>query len=108
VYDLGRRERIQRIALEHPGYELLGEQIAFSGDWPWPFGELADWLLHGLAPHPGISNVVVTGGADPLIVTGSTVGGSLALYDAESGGFLRRVGTGNFTVTRLQAPWGDR
>jgi methylamine dehydrogenase heavy chain len=108
VYDLARRERVQRIALEHPGYELLGESISFSGDWPWPFGGLADWLIYALAPHPGISNLVVTRGPEPLLVTASSLGGSLAVYDAESGEFLRRITSGNFTVTRLQAPWGGR
>jgi methylamine dehydrogenase heavy chain len=107
VYDLASRERIQRIELVHPGYELLGEAVSF-GDWTWPFGGLADWLLYALAPHPGISNVLVTSGPDPWIVTGSMIGGSLAVYDARSGDFLKRVVSGNFTVTRLQAPWGAR
>ena len=108
VYDLAKGERVQRIELEHPGYELLGEPIAFSEDWTWPLGRIADWLIYRVAPHPGISNVVVTAGPDPLIATGSSIGGSLAVYDAESGAFLRRVTSGNFTVTRLQAPWGAR
>jgi methylamine dehydrogenase heavy chain len=108
VYDLATRERVQRIELVHPGYELMGEPVAFSGDWPWPFGGLADWLIYVVAPHPGISNLVVTAGPDPLIVTSSSLGGSLAVYDAESGAFLRRIASGSFTVTRLQAPWGGR
>jgi len=108
VYELATGARVQRIDLEHPGYELLGESVDFSRDWAWPFGGIADWLIYSLGPHPGISNVVVTGGRDPLIVTSSEMGGSLAVYDAESGEFLRRLTSGNLTVTRLQAPWGSR
>lgn len=106
VYDLAERRRVQRIALEHPGFELLGEPVGFGRDWPWPFDGLSDLLIYGLAPHPGISNVVVTSDSTPLIVTASNLGGSLGVYDAETGEFLRRVASGNFTVTRLQAPWG--
>jgi methylamine dehydrogenase heavy chain len=108
VYDLARRERVQRIALEHPGFELLGTPIEFGRSWPWPLNRLSDLLIYGLAPSPGISHVVVTRGADPLIVTGSSLSGSLALYDAETGDFQRRVATGNFTVQRLQVPWGRK
>ncbi len=106
VYDLARRERVQRIDLEHAGFELLGEPISFGESWPWPLNRLSDLLIYGLAPSFGISHVVVTRGNDPLIVTGSSLGGSLAVYEAETGTFLRRVTTGNFTVQRLQAPWG--
>jgi hypothetical protein len=42
----------------------------------------------------------------PILVTGSEYSGSLGLYDAASGEFLRRLATGNMTTLALQAPYG--
>ena len=47
-----------------------------------------------------------TGQDSGLLVTGSRIGGSLAVYDALSGEFLRRVSSGNLTVHTLHTPWG--
>jgi methylamine dehydrogenase heavy chain len=103
VYDLATRERVKRIELVHQGIELLSESFAFGQDWVWPFDGLYDWLLSMLPVE--ISNVIVTRDEAPLLVTGSRIGGSLAVYDAETGEFLRRVSSGNLTVERLDAPW---
>ena len=103
VYDLETRERVQRIELVHQGLELLGQSFAFGEDWIWPFNGLYDLLLAMLPVE--ISHVMVTRDAEPLLVTGSQIGGSLAVYDALSGEFLRRVSGGNLTVQRLDAPW---
>jgi methylamine dehydrogenase heavy chain len=103
VYDLSRRERVQRIALVHPGFDFLGESLAFGEDWVWPFDGLYELLL-SLLPAD-ITNVLVTRDDAPLLVTGSQIGGSVAVFDAVSGEFLRRVASGNLTVQRLDAPW---
>lgn len=103
VYDLATRERVQRIELVHQGIALLSESFVFGQDWIWPFNGLYDWLL-GMLPVE-ISCVMVTRDESPLLVTGSRIGGSLAVYDARSGEFLRRVSSGNLTVERLDAPW---
>jgi methylamine dehydrogenase heavy chain len=103
VYDLARRERVQKIELVHPGFDFLGESLAFGEDWPWPFDGVYDLLLSFLPA--GVSNVLVTRDAAPLLVTGSQIGGSVAVFDALSGEFLRRVASGNLTVQRLDAPW---
>ncbi|UCE85052.1 MAG: amine dehydrogenase [Deltaproteobacteria bacterium] len=105
VYDLGTRERTQRIALHHPGFSFMGDTIEFGKSWPWPFNRLSDWLLDSVAPNPGLDVVAVTQDAEPLLVTGSKQSGSLAVYDARSGRFLRRISSGNFMVHAVQAPW---
>jgi methylamine dehydrogenase heavy chain len=105
VYDLAARERIQRIPLRHPGLAFVSETIEFGRSWISPFDRLWDWMLDALVPHPGIYQVQVTRDAAPLLVTGSQIGGSLAVYDALSGDFLRRVTSGNLTTHGLQAPW---
>ena len=48
----------------------------------------------------------MTRDAEPLLVTGTQMGGSVAVYDADSGRLLRRVASGNLTSHVIQAPWG--
>ena len=106
VYDLGTRKRLERMPLSHPGLALLSETIEFGRDWPAPLDGLWDWMLDHVVPSPGIHQVAVTPDAKPLLVTGSQQGGSVAVYDAQSGELLRRVSSGNMTTHVLQAPWG--
>ncbi len=105
VYDLARRERIQRIRLRHPGLSFLSEDIDGS-DLRWPFDRLFNWALDTVVPNPGLNQVGVTQDDAPLLFTGSQIGGSLAVYDALSGEFLRRVPAGTMTTHALQAPFG--
>ncbi|MCZ6783771.1 MAG: amine dehydrogenase large subunit [Proteobacteria bacterium] len=98
VYDLESRKRVQRIELLHPGFSFLHMSFEFSGGWAW----LADWLLDVAIPNPGIESILVTQDDEPVLVTGTQIGGSLAVYDALSGEFLRRVSTGNMMVFSLQ------
>jgi methylamine dehydrogenase heavy chain len=104
VYDLATRRRVQRIELRNPGFTFLGMPLEFGRDWIWPFNGLHAFLLDHVLPNLGISQVQVTQDAHPLLVTGSLFSGSLALYDALSGEFLRRVATGNATIQAIQAP----
>jgi methylamine dehydrogenase heavy chain len=106
VYDLARRERIQRVELHNPGISIISEEVAFGRDWPGPLSGLWDWMLDHVVPNPGIGQIAVTADAAPLLVTGSQIGGSVAVYDARSGDLLRRVSSGNLTTHTLQAPWG--
>jgi methylamine dehydrogenase heavy chain len=105
VYDLGSRERLQRIELQSVGLTIMGEAVEFGRDWIWPFRYLYDGLLRVL-PGPGVVAIQVTQGPDPLLVTSSLTVGSLAVYDALSGELRRRVLTGNLTVGGLHAPFG--
>ena len=106
VYDLSAQKRVQRIELAHPGLAFMSETVEFGNDWLWPFSGLWDWMLDHVVPNPGLDSVQVTQDAAPLLVTGSQIGGSVAVYDAMSGELLRRVATGNMTTHALQAPWG--
>ena len=102
VYDVAQRRRVQRIALRGPGFTYLGVPIGF--DWPWPLSRIPDWLVR-FEPELGIGLIAVTQDAKPLLVTGSNFSGALAIYDALSGDFLRRVAPGNMTTIGLQTPW---
>ncbi len=103
VYDLATRERIQRIELVSPGLTYLGVSMEFGQDWIWPFNRLYDWIL--AAADMGVGSIAVTQDERPLLVTGSNFSGSLALYDASTGEYLRRVAVGNMTTAVLQAPF---
>lgn len=105
IYDLERRMRIARLELSHPGYSLLSETIEVGRGWVSPLNRLWDFVLDGVMPNPGINSIAVTPDARPLLVTGSQIGGSLAVYDATSLELLRRVSSGNLTTHTLQAPW---
>jgi methylamine dehydrogenase heavy chain len=102
VYDLAGRERLDPIELVNPGLTFMGVPLEFGRDWPWPFNR----LYHNLLPNMGIGMIVVTQDAQPLLVTGAQFSGSVAVHDALSGAFLRRVFTGNLTAYGLSAPWG--
>lgn len=106
VYDLSTRERVQRIELRNPGLTYLGVPLEFGQSWVWPFSGLYDGLLGLAGDLLAVEEVIVTQGEEPLLITGSNYSGSLALYDAMSGEFLRRVVTGNMVTFGLQAPWG--
>ncbi len=106
VYDLETQTRVQQIQLRHPGFSYLGETLDFGQSWIWPFNRLSGWLLDHVAPNPGLSQIQVTQDDEPLLITASLFSGSLAVYDARTGEFLRRLSSGNFTAHLIQAPWG--
>ncbi len=105
VYDLDTRARIQRIELRHPGFAILTASLSFGESWIWPFNRLSDWLLDYVIPSPGLEHIQVTQDDEPLLITGTQFGGSLAVYDALSGRFLHRVAAGNISTHALQVPW---
>jgi len=104
VYDLARHRREQRIALRNPGVTIMGYPVEFGSDWVWPFTNLSDTLLDLLAPA-GVEQIAVTQDEAPLLVTATTFSGSLGIYDARSGAFVRRVSGAGFTTELIQAPW---
>ncbi|MBW2281159.1 MAG: amine dehydrogenase [Deltaproteobacteria bacterium] len=105
VYDLASKKRVQRIELSNPGITFLGASLEFGQDWVWPFNGTYDALLS--LGGAAVSNVTVTQGDDPLLVTSSAFSGALGIYDATTGEFLRRVQTtGNMISSSIHAPWG--
>ena len=105
VYDLAARQRVQRIKLVIPGVTVYGFSIEVGKTWFWPFNRLSDWLLNTFAPA-AVSAIEVTQDAQPLLVTAAQFSGSLGVYDAQTGAFLKRVGPTGWTSDILLAPWG--
>jgi methylamine dehydrogenase heavy chain len=105
VYDLASRKRVMRIELVNPGLTIYGFPVDFGRDWPAPFNRSADWLLSTLAPA-AVHFINVTPDDQPLLVTASQFSGSLGVYDARDGRFLRRVAPTGWTSDIIQAPYG--
>jgi methylamine dehydrogenase heavy chain len=103
VYDLASRRRVQRIELRSPGFTYLGELIDPGPRLVWPLRPLYEWAL-SLAGI-GVGLVAVTQDERPLLVTAADFSGALAVYDALSGEFLRRLAPGNLTTLSLRVPW---
>lgn len=104
IFDLASRSRSARIALVTPGIAIYGFPIEPGRRWRWPFGSLAEWLLDALVPA-AVDFIQVTKDDAPLLLTASQLSGSLGLYDARDGRFLRRVQPTGFTSDVLLAPW---
>ena len=71
----------------------------------WPLNSLAAWAMENFAPVD-VGYIQVTQDESPLLVTASQFFGSLGVYDALTGAFLRRVQPTGFTSDVLVAPWG--
>jgi methylamine dehydrogenase heavy chain len=106
VYDAASGKRISEIPLTSPGLSFMGQPLEFGSNWIWPFNRLSPALI-GMIP-PMIGNVALTQDSEPLIVTSAEYSGALVLNDFESGAFLRRVQTGNFTASAVYTPFGAR
>jgi methylamine dehydrogenase heavy chain len=107
IYDLAERGRIARVELRNPGLTVYGFPIDPGRTWVWPFNRLFDWTLDTFAPA-GVGFIQVTQDASPLLITASQYFGSLGVYDALSGQFLRRVEPTGWTSDVLVAPWGGK
>ena len=107
VYDLQKHSRQQRIALLNPGITIYGFPIEVGKDWIWPFNGLFDWTLKSFAPA-GVSHIEVTQDDQPLLVTGSQFSGSLGIYNALDGTFVKRVQPVGWTGDTIFAPWSGR
>jgi methylamine dehydrogenase heavy chain len=102
IFDIAAQRRVARVPLRNPGLTIYGFPVS-GGDGV--LGWIVDWLLDHVAP-PLVGYIAVTPDERPLLVTASQFSGSLGVYDAAEGGFLRRVGPTGWTSDVLVAPWG--
>lgn len=105
IFDVAARRRVARVALVNPGITIYGFPLRPGAGWPAPIAALSDWAMDALTPAM-VGFIEVTQDDQPLLVTASQFSGSLGVYDARSGAFLRRVGPTGWTSDVLQAPWG--
>lgn len=106
VYDLASRKRVQRIEAESPGVTFMGVPVEAPESWIWPFGAIADALVGAIGAEVGFDEIRVTQDAEPLLVGASNFSGGLAVFDARTGEFLRRVYSGNLINMGISTPFG--
>jgi methylamine dehydrogenase heavy chain len=99
VYDLDTRKRVQKIDIRN----LLGAFLAQqTGGTP---GGALPWLLERVVPNPGVDSIAVSQDADPRLFGLSRNAGTVAVWDARSGEFLRYLENVGIAPGALQAPW---
>jgi methylamine dehydrogenase heavy chain len=102
VYDLERRERVQRIEVANPltGFAARFLEIAGHG----AGARLARWLLDVVLPHPGVDRIAVTRDEKPLLLAASGFPPTLSVHDARTGEYLRDVPEIGVAVSVLRTP----
>lgn len=107
VYDLAQRQRVLRVPLRNSGFTIYGFPVDFWQTWVWPFDRLSEWAINATAPAL-VTHIEVTQDGAPYLLTASQFTGSIGVYDAQSGAFVRRVMPTGWTTDLLIAPWlGD-
>lgn len=98
VYDLESRTRIQKIELRNFLGAFLAQQIGMDG------GALL-WLLERVVPSPGADSIAVSQDDEPRLFALSRNAGTVGVWDARSGSFLRYLANVGIAPGALQAPW---
>ena len=107
IYDVAAKKRIERVKLCNPGLTIYGFPIEAPANWVWPFKRMPEWILDHFVPA-FVTHIQVTRDDKPLLITASQVSGSLGIYDAMSGQFVRRVLPTGWTTDLLVTPWGGK
>lgn len=105
VFDVRTQKRTQRIPLRFPGATIYGFAIEPDSSWRWPLPWLWQRVLDRWVP-PSVTAITVTQDERPLLVTACEYAGALAVYDARTGEFVRRVQPIGWVTDLLFAPYG--
>ena len=106
VYDLEKKERIQRIAVSNVLVPFLRAQLGRGAESTNESGSsrflsrVGQWLL----PNPGIDAISVTRDDQPLLLLGNTEIGAVAVHDAITGEHLRDLDGTGVTGGRIVVP----
>jgi len=98
VYDLASRARVQTIGLRNLLAAFLVQQIGVQSD-------ALLWLLERAVPSVGVDSIAVSQDAEPRLFGVSLLAGTVGVWDAQSGDFLRYLENVGLAPGSLQAPW---
>jgi methylamine dehydrogenase heavy chain len=98
VYDLATRARVQEIALRNLLAAFVTQQMGARS------GALL-WLLERVVPSPGVDSIAVSQDPEPRLFGVSMQAGTVGVWDARSGAFLRFLENTGLAPGPLQAPW---
>lgn len=98
VYDLATRTRVQTIGLRNLQAAFLAQMTGLESD---PLL----WLLERVVPNAGVDSIAVSQDAEPRLFGVSSAAGTIGVWDARSGAFLRHLENVGLAPSTLQAPW---
>jgi methylamine dehydrogenase heavy chain len=98
VYELASQRRVQEIPVANLVGAFFVHRIGLTSG-------IADWVAQHLIPNPGADSIAVTQDAEPRLLMAARTGGTLAVYDAQSGARLRYIDDVGLAPGLLQAPW---
>jgi methylamine dehydrogenase heavy chain len=98
VYDLASRARVQTIALRNLQAAFLAQQSGVDSD-------ALLWLLERAVPDAGVDSIAVSQDPDPRLFGVSSAAGTVGVWDARTGAFLRYLENVGLAPGALQAPW---
>lgn len=98
VYDVETRARVQEIALRNLLAAFLAQQIGVRSD-------ALLWVLSRAVPDAGVDSIAVSQDAEPRLFGVSQEAGTVGVWDARSGAFLRFLENVGLAPGALQAPW---
>jgi len=104
VYDLQSHARLQKVALQSPGITFSGEPVTFGERWNWLYNWITRQSFRDPRARPDL--LAVTQTAAPTLLISGEFTGMVAVYDALTMEFRRRVATGNITnMNLIPAVW---
>jgi methylamine dehydrogenase heavy chain len=98
VYDVDKRERVQRIELRNQTASFVLDQLGM------PPGGAIDWLLQRALPNEGAERIAVTQDDAPVLLAATAFPATLAVYDARSGEYLRDISEVGIAANYVAAP----
>jgi methylamine dehydrogenase heavy chain len=98
VYDLATRARVQSIGLRNLLAAFFAQQAQVRSD-------ALLWLLERAVPDVGVDSIAVSQDAEPRLYGVSLLAGTVGVWDARSGVFLRHLENVGLAPGALQAPW---
>jgi methylamine dehydrogenase heavy chain len=104
IYDLDSHRRLDTVKLLSPGITFSGEPVVFGDRWTWLYNWLTRFSFIDPRARPDL--IAVTQSAHPTLLVSGEFTGMVAVYDALTMEFRRRVTTGNITnLNLIPAAW---
>ena len=104
IYDLDSHRRLETVKLLSPGITFSGEPVVFGDRWTWLYNWLTRFSFIDPRARPDL--IAVTQGTHPTLLVSGEFTGMVAVYDALTMEFRRRVTTGNITnLNLIPAAW---
>lgn len=98
VYDVSKRERMDRFEMPNFTAAFLGSLLAVESD------DFAGWLLESLLPDEGADTITVSRDTAPLLFARNSGLGTVAVLDARTGEHLRNLTEVGLAGMRLEVP----